>query len=196
MREVEEARRRVIAAARRWVARSRARKAGADHGQDDWYAAYAEDSQAMVDAVEALSAAEDAQSARRGAPAGGLREELTILSAGRDELRGVPSDEAQFGWEGGWREDGIDLHCTCPACPVQLEGTVDGAPAYFRERHGYWRFAVGPDPIGCNGPDAEHGHWNGETDNPSWMPHAEVKAAIRVCVEEWRRGVGRVGQRR
>ena len=61
MCEVEEARERVIEAARRWVERSRDRKAGADHGQDDWYDAYAEDSQAIVDAVDALGAAEHAQ---------------------------------------------------------------------------------------------------------------------------------------
>lgn len=33
----------------------------ADHGQDDWYDAYAEDSQALVDAVDALVAAGQAQ---------------------------------------------------------------------------------------------------------------------------------------
>ena len=53
------------------------------------------------------------------------------------------------------RSEGVDLPMTCGACPQQYEGEVDGNPAYFRLRHGYWRFTIvapGSNPVGP-GPD-------------------------------------------
>ena len=50
-----------------------------------------------------------------------------------------------------FNDPGVDLKCTCFACPEQYEGTVDGNPAYFRLRHSYWRFCIvepGGNPIG------------------------------------------------
>jgi hypothetical protein len=86
--------------------------------------------------------------------------------------------------------DGIDLSCTCPAIPLQFEGTVDGTPAYFRYRGGEWRFTIHPiDPVraGWNAP-APHTHWEGERggEYDGWMPHAEAESIIRRCVAEWR----------
>lgn len=46
---------------------------------------------------------------------------------------------------------GIQMECTCGACPEQYEGTVDGNPAYFRLRHSYWTFTIvkpGASPYG------------------------------------------------
>jgi hypothetical protein len=46
---------------------------------------------------------------------------------------------------------GIQMECTCGACPEQYEGTVDGNPAYFRLRHSHWTFTIvkpGASPYG------------------------------------------------
>ena len=48
-------------------------------------------------------------------------------------------------------EPGIRMRCTCGACPVQYEGTVDGYPAYWRARHNSFGLAIatqpGTDPV-------------------------------------------------
>lgn len=47
-------------------------------------------------------------------------------------------------------DDGVNLSLTSGACPQQYEGTVDGNPAYFRLRHGHWRFTIvkpGANPV-------------------------------------------------
>lgn len=48
-------------------------------------------------------------------------------------------------------DPGIQMECTCGACPEQYEGTVDGNPAYFRLRHSHWTFTIvkpGASPYG------------------------------------------------
>lgn len=117
-----------------------------------------------------------------------LRDVLDALRPIVDDYMAQPE---QVEWDAPWAEDGITMACTCIACPVQFEGTVDGTPAYFRERHGDWAFAVGPTPIeAAIGMPVEGVHrvWEGETEGtPSWMPHAEAKAIMRRCVSEWRK---------
>lgn len=78
-------------------------------------------------------------------------------------------------------EDGIDLHMTCTAAPLQYEGTVDGVPAYFRERHEEWQFTIGPKPIFPDD-DPANRSWFGEG---SLSPE-EAKAIMRNCIAEYR----------
>ena len=51
---------RVCEAAKRWLSRAREAKRSRDIGQDDWYCAYAEDASALMEAADALEAAEAA----------------------------------------------------------------------------------------------------------------------------------------
>jgi len=37
---------------------------------------------------------------------------------------------------------GVEYEFTCPAAPVQAEGTINGVPFYFRARNEIWSFAV------------------------------------------------------
>jgi hypothetical protein len=36
----------------------------------------------------------------------------------------------------------IEMACTCGACPVQYEGTINGKPFYYRSRWDEWRLAI------------------------------------------------------
>ena len=36
----------------------------------------------------------------------------------------------------------IDMRMTCSGFPVQYEGRVNGKNAYYRDRHGIWRFEI------------------------------------------------------
>lgn len=36
----------------------------------------------------------------------------------------------------------INMEMTCPACPMQYEGKVNGKTAYYRDRHGVWSFEI------------------------------------------------------
>ena len=36
----------------------------------------------------------------------------------------------------------IEAAVTCRFCPVQIEGTVNGLPFYFRARHDHWRMTI------------------------------------------------------
>jgi len=36
----------------------------------------------------------------------------------------------------------IVMRMTCSGCPVQYEGKVNGKVAYYRSRHGQWRFEI------------------------------------------------------
>jgi len=33
----------------------------------------------------------------------------------------------------------FEFRITCKAVPVQIQGTIDGHPFYYRARHGHWR---------------------------------------------------------
>jgi hypothetical protein len=41
----------------------------------------------------------------------------------------------------------LDTTVTCHGCPLQIEGTLDGLPVYFRFRYGQWWFGVGPEAV-------------------------------------------------
>ena len=67
-------------------------------------------------------------------------------------------------------------------CPVQAEGTVDGAPFYFRARWGSWRLAIGENCVGAK--RSEDGIWvrkreygDGRYD-AGWMSEDEARAFL------------------
>jgi hypothetical protein len=88
-----------------------------------------------------------------------------------------------------WVEGGIDMTCTCAACPLQYEGTVDGVPAYFRARWNSWSFTIGPNPVRAWRDPEHHAQWDGEVEGEfgaSWMEPQQAEAIMRQCVAEWR----------
>jgi len=82
--------------------------------------------------------------------------------------------------------DGIDLAITCGACPVQIEGTVDGMGLYFRARHGAWRIGIAPTvDDAVMGVGAVYSA-DGDDDAEGWMPHAEAWRVVRESIAAWR----------
>lgn len=98
-------------------------------------------------------------------------------------------------------EDGIVAEMTCPAFPVQIQGTVDGWPFYLRIRGG-GSVAIarpGRDPVAigyCRGDTPpEPGEYldeDGIVSGEGCEPHAEVWQMLREAVAHWRatRGAG------
>lgn len=83
------------------------------------------------------------------------------------------------------------MKLTCGACPVQLEGTIFGYPAYFRARWGSWSLTVankGDNPIWpahpalcCDsGEDPERG-WN----NEEWARGEIRKSVAKEMGKPW-----------
>lgn len=75
----------------------------------------------------------------------------------------------------------IDIEFIGGNCPVQAEGTIDGAPFYFRARGNGWRIGIGGDTVAD--PD-----WStfGEWDNAGWMLEGEALELIEKAAALWR----------
>jgi hypothetical protein len=110
-------------------------------------------------------------------------------------------DAAEMSGE-GWRGT-----MTCGACPVQIEGEVDGHAFYFRARGGGWSFGISHDPmtdayrakqvdhsdradpriqaIGLDGDTA----FEADGDDPAhgWMPYAEAWRNVQESIAAWRK---------
>lgn len=90
---------------------------------------------------------------------------------------------------------GLICEFTCPAAPVQAEGTIASYPFYFRARWDEWSFAVseraGLDPAAIDSPDVrEDGGWfrGGALPGPrdaSYMAISEAKMLIQICAREY-----------
>lgn len=115
----------------------------------------------------------------------------------------MSDQESGEGWSG---------RMTCHACPVQIEGEVDGHAFYFRARWGAWSFAVSQDKLtndnaadywkmpqdawgkyprsqAVSGPFAFETEGDAEGDGGfggSWMPHEEAWRHVRNGVEGFR----------
>ncbi len=112
------------------------------------------------------------------------------IEAGLAHIEDAPSERTGEGWSGA---------ITCHACPVQIEGTVDGMHFYFRARWDAWTFGIGRTddeavdatwkPSGrswCTGGNDA----SGEAFASSWMPHSEAWKHVEASIAEWRaRGV-------
>jgi hypothetical protein len=80
---------------------------------------------------------------------------------------------------------GLQAKVTCEACPLQIEGTIDGFAFYFRARHRHWTMGIGGDPV-----DEPLWHMGGPWgDGPfaaGWMPEETGRAIVLKCCELWR----------
>lgn len=92
-------------------------------------------------------------------------------------------------------DPGIQMTCTCGACPEQWEGTVDGNPAYFRLRHSRWTFTIvkpGASPYGGASQDEilyqEGGDHNIGQDAGVME---DAPALVAALVAEFRRGLNK-----
>jgi hypothetical protein len=86
--------------------------------------------------------------------------------------------------------NGIKHEITCSACPVQVEGTIDEVPFYFRSRWGHWRIGIGGDVVGDPDWTRQSDYGDGAYD-ASWMPEEEALEIIERCANEWRMETGR-----
>ena len=89
-------------------------------------------------------------------------------------------------------DDGIVARITCGACPVQIEGTADGWPLYFRLRGGgsIGIARPGRDPVvlGWGEPllPGEYSDVGDIVKGDGWTPHAEAWRMLREAVAHWR----------
>jgi hypothetical protein len=101
-------------------------------------------------------------------------------------------------------DTGIALRCTCSACPVQYEGTVDGYPAYWRARYDSFTLAIattpGTDPVevGCGmvaGWAEERAYGAPGGFDAGYIPHAQAEQLIREGVAAFRASQQKEGTR-
>lgn len=86
---------------------------------------------------------------------------------------------------------GIEFEITCNACPVQIEGTIDGVPFYFRARGQYWAMGVGGEKPVRVAMGWEEGWSRSEPwgDGPfaaGWMPHETAFEIVHQVAAEFR----------
>jgi hypothetical protein len=82
--------------------------------------------------------------------------------------------------------------------PVQISGTVDGVPFYFRARWASWEFGAGSDPVEVVVDEGVHGGFYrtgsydpaGDGFGASYMNLRVAKQIVRRCADELRRTQG------
>lgn len=132
---------------------------------------------------------------------GGAAFEVTDMGAFLDAIRpAVEANMARVNDADDERSgDGWSGALTTPACPVQIEGEVDGMRFYFRARGEDWSFSIGrtaeeavmagledvPDGWSTGG-DAE----GGDAFAGSWMPYSEAWRHVEASIAAWRAGRG------
>ena len=83
------------------------------------------------------------------------------------------------------------LRMTCEACPVQIEGSIDGLYLYFRARWDSWRLAIAQTSElavrASRMADAIFYH-QACTFDGSWMEPEQVDKALRACLTAYRKG--------
>lgn len=103
-----------------------------------------------------------------------------------DDVCDSPPERAGDGWRGS---------ITCHACPVQIEGEVDGSAFYFRARWEGWSFGVASTvdaAVAAGWANAEPGSWYAEGDAEggdfagSWMKHSEAWRIVEESIAAWR----------
>jgi hypothetical protein len=95
---------------------------------------------------------------------------------------------------------GLTLRFTCTACPVQVEGEVDGLTLYFRSRWDSWSLAIAKDldqAVRANRQaDAVFYHESSaglSGFDASWLEPAEVDQVLRACLTAFRAGQTNAG---
>ena len=98
-------------------------------------------------------------------------------------MNGAPKETAAR-WRA--RTLGIEIDTIGGNCPVQAEGRFDSKAFYFRARHDFWSFEVGPKetPWHCEEWEMEGDYGTGE--EAGWMPMHDALTLICDCVEAYR----------
>lgn len=93
-----------------------------------------------------------------------------------------------------------NLRLTCEACPVLIEGTVDGLELYFRARWDSWRLGIALTVEDAAFPtEQSRAAFYSELSTElgefgaSWLEPAEVDQALRACLISFRAGNTNVG---
>ena len=90
---------------------------------------------------------------------------------------------------------GLTMHVTGTEAPVQIKGTIDGVPFYFRARWDTWEFGVGDDPVdivcdeGSGGGFYRAGAYDPAREGfgASYMDIRVAEEIILRCAQEFRR---------
>ena len=86
----------------------------------------------------------------------------------------------------------IEAILTCRYCPVQIEGTVNGLPFYFRARHDHWRMTIAEgDAVEASlgwqpalyEREEPYGTPNGY--DAGYMELSEAEQFVRACLSEY-----------
>ena len=85
---------------------------------------------------------------------------------------------------------GLIARVTCSACPLQIEGQIDGEEFYFRARGEHWRMGIGGDPV-CDPVWSMCGPWGDGPFAAGYMPEEIGRAIVEKCCELWRVAVYR-----
>ena len=81
----------------------------------------------------------------------------------------------------------ITVELTCRACPVHIEGEVDGQPFYFRARGQHWSMGIGGDPV-MEPKWYRRRQWSEEQFAAGWMDPDVAAALVHECVDAYRAG--------
>jgi hypothetical protein len=82
---------------------------------------------------------------------------------------------------------GVIINNQGGVCPVQIDGTVDGTPFYFRARGEFWTLGIGQEPIGE--PDWFWGQrYSQEKYVAGWMPLDEARSFLFEAIARYRSG--------
>lgn len=78
----------------------------------------------------------------------------------------------------------IKAEITCGACPLQIEGTINGVPFYFRSRWDRWRIGIGGEPVGE--PEWERSeNWGDNPGAAGWMPEETGMEIVEEMATLW-----------
>lgn len=111
---------------------------------------------------------------------------LTAHATGISPI-GLTADVAK-----GERMDGLEISTSGGNCPVQIEGTIDGRPFYFRARGEHWSIEIHPTATGdyLSWPN-DQAAWTivgeyGEWPDAGWMPIEQAMAIVEKSCDLWR----------
>jgi hypothetical protein len=93
------------------------------------------------------------------------------------------------------------LEMTCEACPVQIEGTIDGYALYFRSRWDTWRLAIAPtlDEAVAAGQTANlvfyhEGSVGDSGFDASWLEPEQLEIVLGACLAAYRADANQSGR--
>lgn len=81
---------------------------------------------------------------------------------------------------------GLVIDASGGNCPLQIEGTIDGAPFYFRARGQHWTMGIGGDDVVMFPDWVVRQRWGDGPFAAGWMPEHIGQAIVEKCCELWR----------